>query len=135
MPVNGRAKGAAGEREFISLMRDWCGDVIDENVKRNLEQVRNGGHDIVGLNNWAVEVKRYKTAGDADIKEWWSQAQSQAAAVGKIPALAYRLDRREWRVRVPLYHLYPGILCSDVAWTVELSLEAFAFLYRESLDV
>ena len=76
MPVNGRAKGAAAEREFISLMREYCGEVIDENVKRNLEQVRNGGHDIVGLGDWAVEVKRYKTAGDADIRDWWDQVVS-----------------------------------------------------------
>ncbi len=135
MPVNGRAKGAAAEREFISLMRDLCGELITDEVKRNLEQVRNGGHDIVGMGDWAVEVKRYKTAGEADIKDWWSQAESQAKAVSKIPVLAYRLDRRDWRIRVPLSYLQDGVHWDGVEWTAELSMEAFALLYRESLDV
>lgn len=122
-------------------MREYCGDVIDENVKRNLEQVRNGGHDIVGLGDWAVEVKRYKTAGDADIKTWWEQAERQADDVNKTPVLAYRLDRREWRVRVPLYILAEDGIESrpdrwkGVEWTAELGIRGFAMLYTEKLDV
>lgn len=135
MPVNGRAKGAGGERDFINAMRDLCGELISDEVKRNLEQVRNGGHDIVGMGNWAVEVKRYKSAGDADIRKWWEQAVKQANDVSKLPVLAYRLDRREWRVRVPLSHLMDhDHEWTSIEWTAELSIYGFAHVFRESIS-
>ena len=133
--INSRAKGAAAERELIGELAEWLGDWVKEQVKRNLEQTRNGGHDLVGLGKWAVEVKRYAEAGEADIARWWEQASSQAELVGKVPALAYRLDRRSWRVRIPMNVVMEGFGDASIDWTVELSLRAFCGVVRESIDV
>ena len=130
MPINSRQKGAAGEREFIAELKEWLGEMAD-GLKRNLEQTREGGHDIVGLGNWALEVKRYAKASDGLIVRWWDQAVEQAGN-DRIPVLAYREDRQEWRIRIPMGIVTPSITTSnDLAWTIEVSPELFAAIVRE----
>jgi len=133
--VNSRAKGAAGEREFISALTDILGDALTAPMKRNLEQTRAGGHDIVGLEGWAIEVKRYKKLTEGELDLFWQQAWRQAEEVGAIPALAYREDFRSWRARVPLELLLTGDWTSwpGVEWTADLSLDGFASVVREHL--
>lgn len=126
--INSRAKGAAGEREFIKELGLYLGDQM---MKRNLEQTRVGGHDIVGLDGWAIEVKRYKAIKEGDIANFWEQAVEQAQRVGAKPVLAYREDFRSWRVRVPLSLLQPEACWTGVEWTAEINIEAFAWLVRE----
>lgn len=133
--INSRAKGAAGEREFIKELGLHLGDQM---MKRNLEQTRVGGHDIVGLDGWAIEVKRYKAIKEGDIANFWEQAVEQAQRIGAKPVLAYREDFRSWRVRVPLWVLGgesaktgEGATWTGVAWTGEIGVEAFAWLVRE----
>jgi Holliday junction resolvase len=135
MPVgfdvtNGRAKGAAGERELIKRLMEWLGPL---DLKRNLEQTRAGGHDIVGLDAFAIEVKRYAKAGDADLKRWWEQSVRQASAVDKVPALAYKLNHREWRVRIPFNSIRHDIGDTDHEWAVDLTIQAFCSVVRETL--
>jgi hypothetical protein len=88
--INSRAKGAQGEREFCKALGEYLGDALVEPLKRNLEQTRNGGHDILGLEGWALEIKRYKVVKESDIKAFWEQAVEQAKRVGATPVLAYR---------------------------------------------
>lgn len=140
MPINSRAKGAAGEREWIAELAPWLGDWVKQQVKRNLDQTREGGHDIVGLGNWAPEIKRYRSCTESDIRGWWEQAVEQAKTRSKLPALAYRVDYRPWRVRVPMAHLCgpegipDGVYC-HIDWTAEVGMESFCHLVRESMDV
>lgn len=63
-PINSRAKGASAEREFAQLIHQHLG--VD--LRRNLEQSRSGGHDLVAvgtdsvslaLDAFAIEIKRY----------------------------------------------------------------------------
>ena len=130
--INSRAKGAAGEREFCKALSEHLGDALVEPLKRNLEQTRNGGHDILGLEGWALEIKRYKVVKESDVTKFWEQAVEQAKRVGAAPVLAYREDFRSWRVRIPW-----GFAMQDMDWdegvdfTLELSLKAFAMLVRE----
>lgn len=139
-PINSRAKGASGEREFAKLVHQHLG----VELRRNLEQSRQGGHDLVAigadpisraLDAYAIEVKRYAAITPAMMAEFWSQAEAQAARASKTPALAYRRDREEWRVCVPLRALnggfgdWPGF-----EWTATLSVEAFCALVREGAD-
>jgi len=65
--INGRAKGAAGEREFC----DWLFEnlKLDEKPARNLEQTRQGGHDVL-VENFIFEVKRCEGLA---LKHWWLQ--------------------------------------------------------------
>lgn len=136
--INSRAKGAAAERELIAELRDYLGETLTANMKRNLEQSRKGGHDIAGLDGWAIEVKRYNKLTESDIARFWErQAVDQAWKVDARPALAYRADHRPWRVRVPM------VLVRDIdadwktsdqwlyIWTVDVGLQAFASLVLE----
>ena len=133
-----RDKGAGGEREFRRLFSELVG----VQVERNLCQTRDGGKhgDTEPLGNWSIEIKR---AAKAEISKGWIQAGEQAGR-DKIPALAYRVDRHDWRVIVPL-HVFDGICgpfsgldnngtyFSPLVWTAEISLPAFAALVRESI--
>lgn len=131
--INSRAKGAAGEREFIKEISGYLGEEAVAPLKRNLEQTRAGGHDIVGLDGWAIEIKRYRVVKEGDIARFWVQAVEQAQKVGRVPALAYREDHRSWRVRIPLKYLRAEMDWEGVEWTAEVSLEAFAAFVRETL--
>ena len=102
-------------------------------MSRNLEQTRSGGHDINGLETFAIEVKRYAKAGDADLQKWWAQAVRQALQVSRQPALAYKLNHREWRVRIPMRVLRPDLGDLDQEWAVEMTVQAFASIVRETL--
>lgn len=99
--MNSRAKGVSGERELARLLRDELG----VGVVRNLAQAREGGADLLGIDGWAIEVKRAKTAAPATLRAWWAQAEVQAERAMARPALAWRTDRSEWRVAIRLYDL------------------------------
>lgn len=131
--INSRAKGAAGEREFIKELALELGDELVAPLKRNLEQTRAGGHDIVGLEGFAIEIKRYKQIKEGDIVKFWEQAKEQAQRIDAAPVLAYREDMRSWRVVVSCNMLADGHMTGDwsVEWTATISLKAFAYLVRE----
>lgn len=131
--INSRAKGAAGEREFIKELALELGDELVAPLKRNLEQTRAGGHDIVGLEGFAIEIKRYKQVKEGDIVKFWEQAKEQAQRIDATPVLAYREDMRSWRVVVSCNLLKDGYMTGDwsVDWTATISMKAFAYLVRE----
>lgn len=131
--INSRAKGASAEREFIKELGEYLGDVLTEPMKRNLEQTRKGGHDIVGLDGFAIEVKRYKRIKEGDIVKFWAQAVDQAKRVNAEPVLAYREDFCSWRVRIPWGFMMDEEWDEDVDFTLELSLKAFSTIVRERL--
>jgi hypothetical protein len=133
--INSRAKGAAGEREFIKELALELGDELVAPLKRNLEQTRAGGHDIEGLEGFAIEIKRYKQIKEGDLAKFWDQAVDQAHRISAKPVLAYREDFKSWRVRVRLTDLvvdswFPSASWS-IIWTAEISMTAFAGLVRE----
>lgn len=129
--INSRAKGAAGEREFIKVLAEWLGEEMVAPLKRNLEQTRAGGHDIVGLDGWAIEVKRYKELKESDIRKFWEQAVDQANRINAKPVLAYREDMRSWRVRIAVHDVLTWDKHDGVEWTIEVGAEAFCAIVRE----
>ena len=94
MGASERRKGADGEREFFQQLNDWLGHNF---VRRNLEQSRSGGSDSIGSGPFSIEVKRQEAPR---IGQWWRQTEMQAGKLGKIPVLAFRQNRGEWRVLV-----------------------------------
>lgn len=113
-------KGANGERELAALLMEWGeGAGMSLALRRNLEQVRNGGHDLTGLEaqGLAVECKRVEALA---IRSWWDQAVRQADAVGAVPVLAWRQNRKPWRFRVRAW-VWP---CKD---PLDVDLEADQF--------
>jgi Holliday junction resolvase len=139
--INSRQKGAAAERELCSYILDETG----VKLVRNLEQSRSGGHDLTvemeidsdvatWLRRFAIEVKRHKEATPKLMAAWWAQAVEQAGRAGKEPLLAYRADRREWRIVMPLSVTCPSIpTWQGIEWTIETSLAAFCAMAREAV--
>ncbi len=122
-----RRKGANGERELANLLADELGfDVV-----RNLEQVRSGGCDLIGIEPFAIEVKRCERLA---LTAWWSQACDQADT--RIPVLAYRQSRHPWLFRLPLEFVIDGSIFGP--WhrrpVCELMIEGFCLLAREVMS-
>lgn len=90
MSKSQRTKGAAGERE-------WC-DVLKEfgfAAKRLLGQARDGGGDVP-CPPFLYEVKRRKSLS---VYKWLTQAEvSKLTTDCKIPVVAARADNKDWIV-------------------------------------
>lgn len=90
MAALSRRKGACGERELLTLLRDQLGDLPE--LRRNLEQARDGGADF-RIAGHAVEVKRCERFSAA----WIDQAERQAELHGDVPVIAWRANGKPWR--------------------------------------
>lgn len=123
-----RTKGANAERELAKLLSAELG--ID--VFRNLNQTREGGYDLKGL-NISLEVKRQEKE---DLQGWWNQTVKQAKGSGKIPVLAYRRSHQKWRFVLPLVGVQRRQEMSVVELTLSLTatvyLEGFCYWFREN---
>ena len=116
-----RSKGSRGERELAKILAEALG----VEVRRNLLQFRESGHDLDGL-PVALEVKRCETL---NLPEWWRQAVRQGKAAGLPPVLAYRQSRRPWRFVLPLDMINPGL---PGGLTVEVDLKAFCHILQHA---
>jgi hypothetical protein len=123
MAINGRVKGRAAEHEVIRLLQPILNRVYQDlgleppTMKRNLEQVRGGGYDLVGLSWLALEVKRQE---NINVPLWWAQTIRQAGKT-KVPVLVYRRNRERWKVvmkaRLHLTAGEPGYLArAEISW-------------------
>lgn len=117
-----RTKGKTGEREVLNLL----GDRLGNRYARNLQQSDKGGCDCVELDGLALEVKR---AAKPALNAWWAQAEEQAIALGRIPVLAYRLDRQQWQFSIRLSDVVPSIRVSDER--VTMGLEGFCQWFEQ----
>lgn len=88
---NNRLRGMAGEREACDLLHSEFGVA----AKRNLNQSRDGGDDILHCGPVAVEVKRQKKLA---IRRWMEQAE--ASCDTRLPIVMCREDgdRKDWLV-------------------------------------
>jgi len=132
--VNSQRKGASAEREVAALIAMHLGIKL----KRNLEQTREGGHDLIldgESQHWpiALEIKNYAEARPGQIKEWWTQAVRQGVEANQTPVLWYK-DRRRWRVMLPGDIFMEGVPWGTMeAYTVTVSPEMFYTVYREMI--
>lgn len=129
MGMMSRTKGKAGEREAAAIIRDISGWDIQRRVRQH-----DGDSDLLGVNGWVIEVKRYAKADRADIRTWWTQAVEQSKRHSGIPVLIYRRDRDEWRCVWPIApHLthQEAVMWEDYTWTVETSIDAWVAAVRE----
>lgn len=135
-----RNKGQRGEREVIKLLQPVVIDtyaragLTPPELERNLVQSHKGGHDIVGLEWIALEVKFQETL---QIELWWDQTKLQAERASKkhieqvLPVLFYRKSRSKWNVR-----MFGGLRAGNqmVRCPVEISVEAFLAWFRLELE-
>ena len=92
--VNSRDKGRRGEQEVAREIEALLGF----KPTRNYSQVAVGGYDLIGVPNWAVEVKLYKSICKTDMEAFWNQAVRQARDNDMQPCVWFRQDRQPWRV-------------------------------------
>ena len=134
MMTNGRAKGATWERKLAKILEAELG----VRFERNLEQYRTAaGGDLIPDNDafpFSIEAKHY-ASGTGMKPEWWAQSEKAALAIGKMPCVIYKFDRREPRCVVSLEaiaKLYGDQ--DDGRYLVEFSIEGFCYLARELMN-
>ena len=130
MSAKERHKGADGERELARLLSDS----LNIEVSRNLEQVRQGGADLIfelppgraGFvpEGWriVIEVKRYashRRPSHNQLRKWFSYLCGQALYNRDICVLAHREDRREWRMVLVLKGCVAEISLADFVALME----------------
>jgi Holliday junction resolvase len=128
--TNSRNKGASGEREVAQELYRQLGI----NFRRNLEQSRSGGGDLVcdvPDFPFSIEVKR-RAKGATCCPKWEAQAFRAAQETGQHPAVIYRFDRQDWRARVWIDAVAEavGAHCVSTRW-LETDLHGFAWIARE----
>lgn len=101
--VNARAKGLKGELEFCEWLKKNLS--LDVKPKRNIEQVRSGGGDVVCIYPYCFEVKRVEKL---DLFTAWSQCYFAAKEFDLIPIVAFRKNHRKWQFLIPAYFLLGG---------------------------
>ena len=139
MAINSRTKGASAEREFSNIIYGWTG----VKLIRNLEQSRSGGFDLIvhpdesgqaadSFRTLAIECKRYCKATPGLIKTWWQQARIQAEPNNLHPVLAYRANRQDWQVIVPLHLINPDLTERlELDCTALMGASAFCAIVRD----
>lgn len=130
-------KGKNGEREVVNILKEVMEFYISENlddlttnqidllrnvIKRNLQQSRQGGCDIIAF-HIAFEVKRCETL---EVQKWWKQCDDNATNLQHIPVLIYKQNRKPWQVymeigiknyprsvSIPVYSKAEGLVSMD----------------------
>lgn len=127
-----RDKGKRGEREFAALISELTG----YELTRNLNQSRESGHDLNGIEWISLEVKNQNVL---KINDWWKQTVEQAKSCNKVPVLAYKIPYSGWRVRMQITELL-GIKVPetvqwhyDICYTAEISAWGFVTYLNETV--
>ena len=121
-----RTKGQVAEREIARILNDELG----VELVRNLEQTRDGGHDLIGLDGWSLEVKRHE---QLSINAWWKQTTEQAERTGGRPALFYRQSRKPWSVVVDAHDMNPATFPVSGRYTIQMDVQGWCQLVREEM--
>lgn len=93
MAINSKAKGAKGERELASKLRDYGYDCRRGQQYNGLE-----GEDVVGLDYIHVEVKRVQAL---NLDEAMEQAKKDSKE-NQMPAVFHRKNNKKWKVTMEL---------------------------------
>ena len=66
------------------------------------------------------------------MQQWWQQTREQAKAQSLHPILAYRVDRQDWRVVVPLSLINKNLsACVELINTAEMTVQMFCHVIVE----
>lgn len=106
--MNSRNKGAAGERELASKLREYGYDT------RRGQQYSgaNGDADVVGIPGIHAECKRTERTA---LYDWMAQAKHDAAQNGRIPVVFHRKNNSQWLAILEL----PDFMEIYQAWEAE----------------
>lgn len=129
--TDSRRKGHAFERETVNRLRSDLGSVVDEPIKRILDQYRESRLPDIIIPPFAIECKRY-ARGCGYKPEWWDQVVAAAEHANLIPALVFRYDRQQTQCVLPLYAINEDLpRINDCKATVDWF--DFVMIVRENL--
>ncbi len=134
-----RNKGQRAEREVVKLLQPVVTAAWNEvgrdgaapSLERNLMQAHKGGHDLLGLDWIAIEVKHQEQFA---VASWWQQTKAQAAKASQQmlvevePVLFYRKNNVAWRVIMRGYLDVQGR--GRVRCPVNIETEAFLVWFK-----
>lgn len=90
-----RHKGAAAEREVVSILRDHG---LKAQRTAPLQSARDSSDaDVIGVEGCHLEIKRQERV---QIDAWCAQAERDAGTL--TPCVVWRRSRQPWRVALPL---------------------------------
>ncbi len=98
MAINARIKGASGEREFCKFLFENFD--FNELPQRNLEQVRSGGADIVGIKEFPNVIFEVKRVEILSLLKWHHQVKA-ACNENEMGVVAFRQNRKGWEFLMP----------------------------------
>ena len=93
MSINSKKKGAKGERELVSKLRDYGYDCRRGQQYNGIE-----GEDVVGLDYIHIEVKRVQPL---HLDEAMEQAKRDSKD-NQMPAVFHRKNNKKWKVTMEL---------------------------------
>lgn len=117
-------KGKRAEREVVRMLQPVVDSAYDSLgyeapvLERNLMQSNRGGHDIVGMEWLALEVKHHATL---KLVQWWEQTLAQAGD-SLEPVLIYKQTHGKWKVRM-YGQLLEGV--DDLLVPVDIAVDDF----------
>lgn len=131
-----RDKGKRFEREVASALHDLLGIKF----ARDLSQYQRSDQGDLLADcpdfPFLIECKRRASGGFENA--WWKQAHSAAVGASKMPAVVYRFDHQETRVRVQIRAvmecLTRGKYSAEDSHFADITLEGFAYLCREGMQ-
>jgi Holliday junction resolvase len=91
-----RSKGARGEREVATILRQYRLPAVRTPNSGGLH-IRG---DLTGVSGWHFEVKRQETIR---LPQWLRQAADECGDA--VPVVAFRQSRGEWFATLPLHDL------------------------------
>lgn len=121
MTIHVRNKGHSGEREACRWLEKNL-FLRGIHLDRNVDQVRDGGADIISLRPFAIEVKRCESIL---LNTWWKQALRQRTAKNPIPVLMFRQNRHAWRFCMNSADVCKKSLKGDENYRIELGIDHF----------
>ena len=108
------------------MLVEAFGDSVDPH--RNLDQARDGGSDILGVDGWSIEAKRY-ASGNGFKPAWWGQCCQQADSECREPVLIYKYDRQPLKCVVRLSSINSDYAGKDNI--AEISFSTWCMIVRE----
>lgn len=131
MAVNGRNKGRAFELQIAKLLQAELGIKFSRDL-RQYQQSELG--DLIADDPnfpFVIEAKRYAN-GTGCRPNWWAQACNAAEAVGKLPCVIYKYDRRDIRCVINMTAIYRSCGYDHInARLVEVDIESLCYIIRE----
>tara|TARA_R100000654_G_C2619841_1_gene118252 strand:- start:81 stop:482 length:402 start_codon:yes stop_codon:yes gene_type:complete len=104
LSAHSRRKGYRFENDICNELRLCLGTIVEQPIKRVLDQYREGGLGDIVIPPFVIECKRYANKPEPPA-EWWDQVWDAGKKSGLFPILIYKFDRRPIHCNVALYML------------------------------